>query len=152
MTRAKRVNDNLMTSNQLISSIEFPVRFSEVDSMQIVWHGHYIKYMEEGREDFGRKFGISYMQIKEQGYMAPLVKINCDYKKTLTYEDKVIVETRFVDSDAAKITYAFRMFRASDHELVATGESVQVFLDMNRELVLTNPPFFEEWKKKWGLR
>ena len=38
-------------TNQLTSVVEFPVRFSEVDSMQIVWHGHYVKYMEEGRED-----------------------------------------------------------------------------------------------------
>jgi acyl-CoA thioester hydrolase len=141
-----------MTNNPLFSSIEFPVRFSEVDSMQIVWHGHYVKYMEEGREDFGRKYGISYMQIKANGFMAPVVKINCDYKKTLAYDDRVIVETRFIDQDAAKITYAFRIYRASDHELVATGESVQVFLDMNWELVLTIPPFFEAWKKKWGIR
>jgi acyl-CoA thioester hydrolase len=141
-----------MTKKQLISTIEFPVRFSEVDSMNIVWHGHYVKYMEEGREDFGRKFGISYMVIKANGYMAPVVKLTCDYKKVLTYDDRVIVETRYVDSDAAKITYAFRIYRASDQELVATGESVQVFTDMDRELILTVPPFFEDWKKKMGLR
>ena len=141
-----------MTTNHLISKVEFPVRFSEVDSMNIVWHGHYVKYMEEGREDFGRKFGISYMTIKNSGYLAPVVKLTCEYKKPLQYDDKVIVETRFVDSDAAKITYVFRIFRASDNELVATGESVQVFLDMDRELVLTIPPFFEAWKKKCGLR
>lgn len=141
-----------MTTSQLTSTIEFPVRFSEVDSMQIVWHGHYVKYMEEGREDFGRRFGINYMLIKANGYMAPVVKISCEFKKPLTYDDRVIVETRFIDSDAAKIVYAFRLYRASDHELMATGESVQVFLDMQRELVLTIPPFFEAWKKKWGLR
>ena len=141
-----------MTSDQLISRIDFPVRFSEVDLMQIVWHGNYIKYMEEGREDFGRKYGISYMEIRDQGYMAPLVSIHCDYKKTMAYEDRVIVETSFKDSEAAKIIYTFRILRASDNELVATGESVQVFLDMNRELVLTIPPFFETWKKKWGIR
>jgi acyl-CoA thioester hydrolase len=141
-----------MTPNQLTSRLEFPVRFSEVDLMQIVWHGNYIKYMEEGREDFGRKYGISYMQIRDQGYMAPLVRITCDFKKTVEYEDKIIVETRFVDQDAAKIHYHFNMYRASDGELVATGESFQVFLDMNRELVLTVPPFFEAWKKKWGIR
>ena len=141
-----------MTNNQLTSVVEFPVRFSEVDSMQIVWHGHYVKYMEEGREDFGRKYGINYMLIKAKGYMAPVVKLTCDYKKTLSYDDRVIVETSYVDNDAAKIIYSFRIFRASDHALVATGESVQVFLDMNRELVLTIPPFFEEWKKKHGLR
>jgi acyl-CoA thioester hydrolase len=141
-----------MNPPELISTTSFPVRFSEVDSMMIVWHGHYVKYMEEGREDFGRKYGISYMTIRENGYMAPLVKFSCDYKKTLTYEDQVIVETRYTDCDAAKLIYRFSIFRASDQELVATGESVQVFLDMNRELVLTIPPFFEAWKKKWGLR
>jgi acyl-CoA thioester hydrolase len=138
--------------NPLTSVIEFPVRFSEVDSMQIVWHGHYIKYMEEGREDFGRKYGINYMLIKANGYMAPVIRLTCDYKKALSYDDSVIVETRFVDSDAAKIIYTFKIYRASDKELVATGESVQVFLDMERELALTVPPFFEEWKKKWALR
>ena len=141
-----------MTKIQLKSEVEFPVRFNEVDSMQIVWHGHYVKYMEEGREDFGRKFGINYMLIRDNGYMAPVVKLTCDYKKALSYDDHVIVETSFVDSDAAKITYNFKIYRASDRELVAVGESVQVFLDMDRELVLTNPPFFEAWKKKMGLR
>jgi acyl-CoA thioester hydrolase len=141
-----------MTMNNLITTIEFPVRFSEVDSMQVVWHGHYVKYMEEGREDFGRKFGINYMLIKENGYMAPVVRMVCDYKKALSYDDNVLVETRFVDSDAAKIVYKFNIYRAKDKELMATGESVQVFLDMNFELILTNPPFFEAWKKKMGLR
>ncbi len=141
-----------MQQNKLISIVEFPVRFSEVDSMQVVWHGHYVKYMEEGREDFGRKFGINYMLIKANGYMAPVVKLVCDYKKTLSYDDTVMVETTFIDSDAAKIIYRFNIYRASDKVLVATGESIQVFLDMNYELILTNPPFFEAWKKKWGLR
>lgn len=140
-----------MTNHELTSTVEFPVRFSEVDLMQIVWHGHYVKYMEEGREDFGRRFGISYMQIKAEGYLAPVVMINCDFKKKLSYEDTVIVETRYVDSPAAKITYFFKIFRGSDKELIATGESVQVFLDKNNELVLTIPPFFAGWKKKWGL-
>jgi acyl-CoA thioester hydrolase len=140
-----------MTNNQLTSTIEFPVRFSEVDTMLIVWHGHYVQYMEEGRENFGRKFGISYMTIKANGYMAPVVKLSCDFKKPLAYDDTVIVETRYIDSPAAKIIYSFKIFRGSDKELVATGESTQVFLDMNGELVLTIPPFFAEWKKKYGL-
>ena len=141
-----------MTNKSLSSTVELPVRFSEVDSMQVVWHGHYVKYMEEGREDFGRKFGLSYMTIKANGYMAPVVKLVCEYKKPLSYDDKVIIETHYLDSDAAKIRYQFKIFRASDKELVATGESVQVFLDMNFELILTNPPFFEDWKKKMGLK
>lgn len=141
-----------MKLNPLVSSTEIPVRFSEVDSMQIVWHGHYIKYMEEGREAFGKKYGISYMDWKSTGYMVPLVSVSCNFRKPLQYGDTAVVETRLVDTDAAKIIYTFRIFRASDHELMATGESVQVFLDMNMELILTVPAFFHEWKVRHGLR
>ena len=101
---------------------------------------------------FWQKIRHQLHAIKAEGYTAPVVKLSCDYKKTLSYDDTVIVETRYTDSPAAKITYSFKIFRGSDKELVATGESVQVFLDMNGELVLTIPPFFAVWKKKWGLR
>jgi len=141
-----------MADQLLISRIKIPVRFYEVDSMQIVWHGNYVKYMEEGREAFGREFGIGYMDWKEMGYMVPLVNISLDYKRPLQYGDTAIVETRLVDSDAAKIIYSFRIYREKDNELVAQGESTQVFLDMNYELILTVPKAFEEWKVKHGYR
>ena len=141
-----------MKEMELYTRTEIPVRFNEVDSMQIVWHGHYIKYMEEGREGFGKKFGISYMDWKAMGYMVPLTSISVDFRKPLQYGDTAIVETRLVDSDAAKIIYAFRIYRKPDNELMATGQSTQVFLDMNRELILTMPPEFQDWKLRHGLR
>jgi acyl-CoA thioester hydrolase len=140
-----------MKKTHLVSTTEISVRFSEVDSMRIVWHGHYVKYMEEGREDFGRKYGISYLEIQKQGFMAPVVRLTCDFKKPLQYGETALVETRFINKDAAKLTYSFRIFRASDKELVATGESVQVFLNMDGELVLTNPEFFQVWKTNHGI-
>jgi len=141
-----------MKDQELYSRTEIPVRFNEVDSMQIVWHGHYIKYMEEGRETFGKKYGISYTDWKSMGYMVPLVSVSCEFRKPLQYGDTAVVETRLADSDAAKIIYNFKIFRKSDNELMATGVSTQVFLDMNRELILTLPKFFQDWKIKQGLR
>ncbi len=140
-----------MSENELKTMTEVEVRFNEVDMMQIVWHGHYIQYMEEGREDFGKKYGISYMDILSFGYMAPVVSLKCDFKKSLEYGDHALVETSLKYSDAAKLVYQFNIYRASDKVLVATGESVQVFLDMQRELVLTVPHFFAEWKEKWDF-
>lgn len=136
----------------LSSKTEIRVRFSEVDSMGIVWHGHYVHYMEEGREDFGNKHGISYMDIKSHGYTAPLVNIEFSYKKPLRYGDSVIVETTYVDSDSAKIIFHFDLYRKSDGETVACGKSVQVFLDANGELALTFPAFVDDWKRNWGIR
>ena len=39
---------------------QFEVRFSEVDMMNIVWHGSYPLYLEDAREAFGEKYGLSY--------------------------------------------------------------------------------------------
>jgi len=127
------------------------VRFNEVDSLKIVWHGHYIKYFEDGRESFGKQYGIGYLDVFKEGLLTPIVEVQCNYRKHLTYGDKVIVETSFVNTDAAKIIFDFQVFRESDRELVASGRSVQVFLNEKGELQLTNPEMYVEWKKKYDL-
>jgi len=130
---------------------EVPVRFSEVDALGIVWHGHYIKFFEDGREAFGKKYGLSYLDVYKFKFATPLVNINVDYKKTVKYGDSVIIETTFINSPAAKIIFNYKIYRVSDNELVATGESTQVFINMEHELLITIPPFFEEWKIRHGL-
>jgi acyl-CoA thioester hydrolase len=139
--------------NKVILSerVVVPVRFSEVDSLRIVWHGHYIKYFEEGREAFGRKYGLGYLQVFENGLLTPIVHTSCDYKKPLQYGDCAVVETKFVDCDAAKLIFEFIVYNQKNMEIVAEGKSIQVFLDKNFELILNIPPFFAEWKKKVGL-
>ncbi len=131
---------------------EILVRFNEADPLGIVWHGHYIRYFEDGREAFGNKFGIGYLDFYKKGYVVPVVSVQCDFKKSLRYGDKVIVETHFIPCDAAKLKFSYRLFNSITNDLVATGSSVQVFLDAsNSTLQLTNPPFFEEWKKEHAL-
>lgn len=134
----------------LTVSHEFRVRFSEVDSLSIVWHGHYIKYFEEGREAFGRQHGIAYLDVFAKGFTTPIVKSSCEHKLSLRYGDVARIETTLVDSPAAKMIFLFTIFDG-ENNIVCTGETTQVFLDKEGNLMLTNPPFFEEWKRKVGL-
>lgn len=142
---------HIMKKEALICRTESKIRFSDVDSMNVVWHGNYIKYFEDGREAFGDLFGINYIDFYSRGFLIPLVKINCDYKSPLKYGDTAVIETRFVNCDAAKLIYDYTIYRNYTHEVVATGSSVQVFLNTDMELLLDFPPFFLEWKKKHGL-
>ena len=119
--------------------------------MKIVWHGNYLKYFEDGRESFGLKYNIGYLDVYKQNLMIPIVKLDCEYKKPLEYGETAIVETNFINSEAAKILFEYKIFRKSDNVLVATGSSMQVFLTPERELLLTTPQFFIDWKKKWGV-
>lgn len=133
----------------LRSHIELKVRFHECDPLQIVWHGNYLKYFEEGREDFGKKHGISYLDMKAKGLAIPIVRSACDHKKPLRYGDSFRVETIYVDTEAAKIRFNYRISRGN--ELICTGSTLQVFTDRNGELVLNHPQFFLDWKMKMGL-
>lgn len=135
--------------NKLSLRTEILVRFNEADPLGIVWHGHYIRYFEDGREAFGNQYGIGYLDFYKKGYIIPVVHVECSFKKSLRYGDTVIIETLYSPCDAAKLLFSYRLYNKKNHQLVATGSSVQVFLDSaSSTLQLTNPPFFELWKSK----
>lgn len=142
-----RIKDRIAIEKGITHTLEIDVRFSEVDSLQIVWHGNYVKYMEDGREDFGRRYGLSYLDVKANGYTIPIVKISCEYKNSLRYGDKATIKTTYIPCDAAKIIFVSHIYNQSN-QLVAQGETVQVFVDDNDELALQCPPFFEQWKSE----
>jgi len=135
----------------LKNTTETIIRFSEVDSMAVVWHGNYVKYLEDGREAFGKQYGLGYLDVYRHSIMTPVVELSLNYKTYLNYGDEIIIETELVDTQAAKIIFNYSIYRKSDHCLVLTARSVQVFVDKEGILQLTNPAFYSEWKEKLGL-
>ena len=135
--------------NKLTVRTEILVRFNEADPLGIVWHGHYIRYFEDGREAFGNQYGIGYLDFYKKGFIIPVMHVECSFKKSLRYGDTVIIETSYLPCDAAKLKFSYRLYNKKNHQLVATGSSIQVFLDSkDSNLQLTNPPFFELWKSR----
>ena len=55
---------------------EFEVQFFDVDSMDIMWHGHYVKYLEMARCQFLEEIGYTYDVMKKQGFGCPIVQLN----------------------------------------------------------------------------
>jgi acyl-CoA thioester hydrolase len=138
---------NLLTEKTLVN-----VRFNEADPLGMVWHGHYIRYFEDAREAFGNKYGIGYLDFYNHGFIVPVVSVQCDYKRSLRYGEKVIVEAQYEPCEAAKLKFKYLLYDSVTNQVVATGSSIQVFLDRNTHLLqLTNPDFFDEWKRKWNV-
>ena len=122
------------------------VRFSEVDAMQIVWHGSYALYFEDAREAFGAHYGLSYHTIADAGYYAPLVDLEFHYRRPIVYGDRPLITITYIPTEAAKVIFDYVITDETDGEVIATGRSVQVFLDSNRNLMWTAPEFYEKWK------
>lgn len=143
---ASRKKDNT-TETTLKVTHSIRVRFNETDALGIVWHGYYLHYFEDGREAFGRKHGISYLDTKAAGFVSPIIKSSCEHKLPLRYGDIATIETTFVNTPAAKLIFRYKILN-TENQVVCTGETVQVFVDDNNDLALTLPLFLETWKTK----
>lgn len=142
------MKQDLPVETALIDRTETRIRFSEVDSIGIVWHGHFVKYLEDGRESFGRKYHLGYFDVFAQGLLTPIVKLDMDYRLQVRYGEEIVIETTYVNCAAAKIILHYTIYRKSDNAVVLTATSVQVFVNEEGQLELTNPRFYLDWKNK----
>ena len=136
---------------ELKSSKHIDIRFSEVDSMNVVWHGAYPLYFEDAREQFGADYDLGYMRFVDEGVYAPLVELTFHYKLPLRYGMKPRVDIFYRPTEAAKIVFDYEIHDADDNSLIATGHSVQVFMDKNYQLIWDNPEFYQKWKERWNV-
>lgn len=132
----------------LTESLIITVRFSETDPLGIVWHGNYIKYFEDGREAFGKKYGISYLDVEQYGYATPIIKTVCEHKKMVRYGEQLLIVTQYMATAAAKLIFQYNIYNQAN-ELVCTGESIQVFTSLeNHTLSFYKPDFLIKWEKR----
>lgn len=129
----------------------FEIRFSEEDSMNIVWHESYMLYFEDAREAFGARYGLEYMTIFGNGYYAPLVEMDFKFKSPLRYESHPEIIITYRPTESAKIVFDYEIRDRDTGTVCATGRSVQVFMDRNYELVWESPEFYRNWQKKWEV-
>jgi acyl-CoA thioester hydrolase len=123
------------------------IAFSEVDSLKIVWHGNFIKYFEDVREAFGRKYNFGYMDFYDNGFMTPIVDLNVSYKKMVEYGDILTAKINYVPVDSAKIVFTYKITNHKN-EIVCKGSTTQVITTLDKKLVLISPDFVQNWKKK----
>jgi len=135
---------------ELSLEIELNVRFSDTDAMGVVWHGNYLRFFEDGREAFGAKYELEYLDVYGNGYFTPIVKSEINHKAPIYYGDKVKLITKYIRQRAAKLIFEYQIENIETGVICATGKTIQVFLRAEeRTLDLNNPDFYQKWKDKY---
>ena len=89
------------------AEIEISASFYDVDSMDIVWHGNFVKYLEDARCALLEKIDYDYNTMRENGYAWPVVSINIKYISPIRFMQKVkICATLDEYENCIKIKYA----------------------------------------------
>ncbi|RRV09392.1 acyl-CoA thioesterase [Pseudomonas sp. v388] len=127
---------------------EIVVPFFDVDSMNIVWHGHYVKYLEVARCALLDHIGHNYNQMLESGYGWPVIDLQLRYVRSAVFGQKLNVRASLVEwENRLKINYLIT--DAATGERLTRASTVQVAVDKHtREMQLASPPVFIEAVQK----
>lgn len=116
------------------------VRFHEVDSYRVVWHGHYVGWFEVGRNDLTERFGMGPLQLREDRLLAPVVAMDCQFKFPAVFGDSLLVQTTLERTEVAKLIFHYRVFHRGNGRVLATGSTTHVLTDLSGILLYRVPP------------
>jgi acyl-CoA thioester hydrolase len=128
----------------LHTDTEILVPFFDVDSMNVVWHGHYVKYLEVARCALLDKIGHNYSAMSDSGYAWPVIDLQLRYVRGAVFGQKLNVRANLVEwENRLKINYLISDLETG--ERLTRAVSVQVAVNMqNREMQLASPKVFTD--------
>lgn len=126
----------------LQAEVEMLVPFFDVDSMDVVWHGHYVKYFEVARCALLERIGHNYQQMRDAGYAWPIIDVQLRYMRGARFNQRIMVRADLVEwENRLKINYLIR--DAETGERMTRGSTVQVAVEIaSREMLLASPRVF----------
>ncbi len=123
----------------LQAEVELVVPFFDVDMMEVVWHGHYVKYFEEARCALLDKMRYNYRQMRDAGYAWPIIDLQVRYIRGAQFGQRIRVRADLVEwENRLKINYLIT--DVATGERMTRGSSVQVAVEIaSREMLLASP-------------
>ncbi len=115
------------------------VPFFDVDSMDIVWHGHYCKYLEVARCNLLDKLGYNYADMKKSGFMFPIVDMQIQYLQPLVFEQQIIVKASLVEWEY-RLKIHYRICDAATGATLSKAYTVQAAVDAQTKMLRIGSP------------
>ena len=123
---------------------EVLVPFFDIDTMHVVWHGHYVKYLEVARCALLDHIGHNYMQMLDAGYAWPVIDMQLRYVRGATFGQRINVRASLVEwENRLKVNYLITDLATG--ERLTRAVTVQVAVEIaSKEMQLVSPRCFSE--------
>lgn len=142
--------DNLPMKNALINAeMTIEVPFYDLDPMNIVWHGNYVKYFERIRCQLLDKFDYGYLKMQASGFVWPIVDIRLKYINSASFGQKLKCVAKLVEwENRLKIVYEIHCEKSGKR--LTKGYSIQVAVCIEtQELQLVSPEILISKLQNW---
>lgn len=106
--------------------VQLRVPFHDLDPMEVVWHGNYLKYFDIARFALFREGGIDlYRYSREHDLLFPVIKTATKHIISLRHGEEFRVRATAREA-AIKIVLDFEIHRTADGQTCAKGRGEQV--------------------------
>ncbi|MDB5470444.1 MAG: thioesterase superfamily protein [Caulobacter sp.] len=124
-------------------------QFYDIDSMNIVWHGYYPKFMELGRVAILDKIDYGYEAMVASGYGWPIIDMRFRYARPMRLHQEIEITAAIVEwENRLKIDYEFKDLKTGQR--LNRCSSVQVAVEIETETMLwETPPILREKLSPW---
>ena len=123
------------------------VKYYETDKMGITHHSNYIRWMEEARVDYLDQIGLGYKKMEEDGIISPVIGVECDYKVSTTFDDRVEIDVKVEEFKGVKLIIGYVMTNIDTNEVVLVGRTKHCFLDKDSKPIILKKSYPEIDKK-----
>ena len=112
------------------SEYEFKISFEDLDPMWVVWHGNYIRYMEQARCDMLSKLNYTYMDMHKDNYAYPIAKMKVKYVKPAKFDDVLVMKLELLSIEPT-MEIKYKLFNKKTGEKLFEAKTMQIAIDTN---------------------
>ena len=134
----------MRAQGELFADVELEVGFHDVDMVGVVWHGHYLRYVENARWALMNRLGYGLDRMIASGFAWPIVDLQAKYVSPARFGDRLRVRASLVEWES-RLAVNYLVSRVEDGARIARARTVQVAVDARSgELQFATPPDFAE--------
>lgn len=115
------------------------VEFYDLDPMNVVWHGNYVKYLEAARCDFLEKIGCTYDDIKNAGYAYPVAKMEMKFITPCIFMQKLVIKTE-LESLEPSLNFKYTIWDEQTGAKLFSAKTMQICLEIKTRKTVYSVP------------
>ena len=120
------------------TAVELEVPFRHVDLMGVVWHGHYLEYLEEARTALLRARSLDDGDLIGARYAFFVIESRCRYTYPLFYRDRMLV-TAWIQDVRHRVFIGYEITNLTRKRRSARAHTILATTDLERNLLLETP-------------
>jgi acyl-CoA thioester hydrolase len=126
------------------AEITTQVQFFDLDPMEVVWHGHYVKYLEIARGALLDKIDYNYPQMRASGYLWPVIDLQVRFIASARFGDVIKLRAEIVEWEN-RLKIAYLINAAATEKRLTRATTTQVAVEIaSGEMCFASPPVLFE--------